>query len=301
MQLEIAGREVTGGSSLPLVAMVGAGDNYFETLAVPLVRGRAFTHLDGSPGQEAAIVSQRLVDMFFGSNDPIGQLIRVARPGTTAAGPWARIVGVAPAIRQRPGGIGPDPVVYLPHRSLPSATAAIMVRATGEPTRLVPAVREQLRRLDPNLPLYRVMSLQQAMDESAWNPRMASMVAEQIAAIAFFMALIGLYAVTAHSVHLWKAELGLRIALGARPLGVAWIVLRRALTQLAIGLVVGVACTYAFDRLFTVADPADPVRMTDAGPLVIVIVLIAVVAIAACAIPVRRAIRVDPVVALRTE
>ena len=301
MQLEIAGREAAGGSALPIVAMVGAGDNYFETLAVSLVRGRAFTRLDGSPGQEAAIVNQRLVDMFFGSSDPIGQLIRVARPGTTASGSWARIVGVSPAIRQRPGGFGSDPVVYFPHRSSPSATAAIIVRATGEPTSLVPAIREELRRLDPNLPLYRVMSLRQAMDESAWNPRMASMVAEQIAVIALLMALVGLYAVTAHAVQLWKTELGLRIALGARPLGVAWIVLRRALAQLAIGLLAGVAATYAFDRLFTVTDPADPVRMTDTGPLLLLMALIAVVAIVACAIPVRRAIHVDPVVALRAE
>jgi hypothetical protein len=281
--------------------MVGAGDDYFETLAVPLVRGRSFTPVDGAPGQETAIVNQRLVDMFFGSSDPLGQLIRVARPGTTASGPWVRIVGVAPTIRQRPGGIGPDPVVYLPHRSAPSPNAAIMIRGTGEPTRLAPAIREELRRFDPNLPLYRVMSLQQAMDESAWNPRMASLVAENIAAIALLMALVGLYAVTAHAVHLWKTELGLRIALGARPLAVAWIVLRHALAQLAIGLVVGVAATYAFDRLFTVADPADPVRMTDVGPLVILMALIAVVAIVACAIPVRRAIRLDPVVALRAE
>jgi hypothetical protein len=176
-----------------------------------------------------------------------------------------------------------------------------MVRSTGEPTSLVPAVRAELHRLDPNLPLYRVMSLQQAMDESAWNGRMASLVAEQIAAIALLMALVGLYAVTAHAVHLWKTELGLRMALGARPLGVAWIVLRRALAQLAIGLGGGVAATYAFDRLFTVADPADPVRMTDAVPLLALIGLIAAVALASCAVPVRRAIRVDPVVALRAE
>ena len=77
------------------------------------------------------------------------ELIRVARPGAAVSGPWARIVGVAPTIRQRPGGSNPDPVVYLPHRSAPSATAAIVVRATGEPTSLAPAIREELRRLDP--------------------------------------------------------------------------------------------------------------------------------------------------------
>jgi ABC-type antimicrobial peptide transport system permease subunit len=127
-------------------------------------------------------------------------------------------------------------------------------------------------------------------------------VAQNIAMIALLMALVGLYAVTAHTVHWWRPELGLRIALGAPPRGVAWMVLRQALARLAIGLVVGAAGTYAFDRAFTVvADPADPVRLTDTGALLSLMGLIAIVAIAACAIPVRRAIRVDPVVALRAE
>jgi ABC-type antimicrobial peptide transport system permease subunit len=145
------------------------------------------------------------------------------------------------------------------------------------------------------------MPLQQAMDEAGWNGRMAEVVARNIAIIALLMALVGLYAVTAHAVHMWRSELGLRIALGAQPRGVAWIVLRQALTQLAIGLALGVACTFAFDRLFTVASDTDPTRLTDAGPLAFLMGLIAIVAIAACAIPVRRAIRVDPVVALRAE
>ena len=214
MQLEIAGRESADDGARPTVVMVGAGDNYFDTLAMPLVRGRTFTRLDGSPGQEAAIVNQRLAGMFFGSRDPIGQLIRVGRPGAAVSGPWARIVGVAPTIRQRSGGSNPDPVVYLPHRSAPSATAAIVVRATGEPASLAPAIREELRRLDRNLPLYRVMPLQQAMEESGWNGRMAEVVAQNVAIIALLMALVGLYAVTAHAVHWWKPEIGLRIALG---------------------------------------------------------------------------------------
>jgi predicted permease len=300
-QFEIAGME-SGDGARPTVVMIAADEHYFETLATPLVRGRTFTRLDSSPGQEAAIVNQRFVDMFLGGRVPIGQLIRVGRPGSTISGPWSRIVAVAPTIRQRPGGPNPDPVVYLPHRSSPPATAAIVVRATGEPSSLAPAVREELRRLDPNLPLYRLMSLRQAMEESGWNGRMAEVVAQNIAVIALLMALVGLYAVTAHAVHWWRPEIGLRIALGAQPRGVAWMVLRQALTRLAIGLLAGVACTHAFDRAFTVApDTTDPVRLTDTGALVFLIGAITIVAVAACAIPVRRAIRVDPAVALRTE
>ena len=299
MQLEIGGSEPSVDGAFPTVAAVEAGEDFFDTLAMPLVRGRTFTRADGSPGQEVAIVNQRLADMFFGTRDPIGRLVRVGRPGSALSGPWARIVGVSPTLRQRPGGPLPDPVVYLPHRSAPAATAAILVRGTGPPDGLARAARQALQGLDPHLPLYRVMSLQRAIDESGWNGRMAEMLARGIAVIALLMALVGLYAVTAHAVHGWGPELGLRIALGAQPRGVAWIVLRRALTQLALGLVVGLACTYAFDRLFT--DAAAPHRLTDARVLGPLAVLMALVALAACAIPVRRAVRLDPVVALRAE
>src|SRR6185436_16306636 len=196
MKLEIAGDAPPAPeSAIPMATVVNVGHEYFETLRAPLARGRAFTAID-SPGQPVAIVNQRLVDRFFGTRDPIGQLIRVTAPGTTVAGPWARIVGVSPTIRQTFSGANPDPVVYLPYGSS-SPTAAILVRGDGAPDALTPALRQALQRLDPNLPLYRVMPLQQAMDEAGWNGRMASVVAQSIAMIALFMALVGLYSVTA--------------------------------------------------------------------------------------------------------
>jgi predicted permease len=298
MQLEIAGRPRSENDAAPMVALVGAGDGYFDTLGMPLVRGRAFAPPDGMSGQESAIVNQRFVDVFFGTNDPIGALIRVARPGTTVSGPWSRIVGVAPTIRQRPSGFYPDPVVYLPHRANPSSTAAILVHAGG-PTALASAVRAALHQLDPNLPVYRLMTLDRAIDEAQWNGRMSGVMAQSIGLIALLMALVGLYAVTAHAVHFLRPELGLRIALGAQPRGVAAIVVRRTIRHLGLGLLVGLMCTYAFDRLFTAAD--DPSKLMDVRVLVPLVGLIAIVALAACAIPVRRAIRVDPVVALRAE
>jgi putative ABC transport system permease protein len=298
MQFEIAGQAPPDGTA-PAVVAVSAGDDYFEALGMPLSRGRAFMPVDGTPGQESAIVNQRFVDMFLGTRDPIGQLIRVGRPGTIISGPWARIVGVSPTLRQRPSGRDPDPVIYLPHRSAPSATAAIMTRGVAAPDALAAGVREQLHRLDPDLPLYRVMSLQRAIEEAGWNPRMASVVVQNIGAIALLMALVGLYAVTAHAVHWWRPEIGLRLALGSPARDVAWIVLRRAFMQLTFGLVLGLGFIYAFDRSFT--DAGDPYRLTDARVLVPLIGVIVMVALAACAIPTHRAMRVDPVVALRAE
>lgn len=302
MTLEIAGDPPPApGSAIPTATVVNVGQQYFETLRAPLARGRAFTSIDG-PGQPVAIVNQRLVDRFFGTRDPIGQLIRVTPPGTTVAGPWARIVGVSPTIRQMFSGVNPDPVVYMPYRSS-SPTTAILVRGDGAPDDLAPALRQALHRLDPNLPLYRVMPLQQAMDEAGWNGRMASVVARSIAVIALFMALVGLYSVTSHAVLWWLPELGLRIALGASGWSVAWIVLRRVLTQLSIGLTLGLLATLAFDRLFNtpVDQVAGSVRMDDGVILALIAISILVVAVMACLVPIRRAARVDPLVALRSE
>jgi putative ABC transport system permease protein len=300
MTIEIAGDPPPAPeSAIPTATVVNVGQEYFETLRAPLARGRSFTAIDG-PGQPVAIVNQRLVDRFFGTRDPIGQLIRVTPPGTTVAGPWARIVGVSPTIRQMVSAANPDPVVYMPYRSS-SPTAAILVRGDGAPDALAPSLRQALHRLDPNLPLYRVMPLQQAMDEAGWNGRMASVVAQSIAMIALFMALVGLYSVTSHAVVWWFPELGLRIALGASGWNVAWIVLRRVLTQLSIGLVLGLLATLAFDRLFnTPADHvAGRVRMDDGVMLVLIAISILVVAVMACLGPIRRAARVDPIEALR--
>jgi hypothetical protein len=303
MQFEIAGQPSSRDQALPTVTVVNVSPGYFETLRVPLVRGRAFTDLDGGPGSPAAIVNQRLADMYFGSRDPIGELIRVSRPGPTADNSWMRIVGVSPTIRQMPGGVNPDPVVYLPYQASSSITGAVLVRSEGTPDQLASAVRKAVHDLDPNLPLYRVMPLQQAMDEAGWNGRTAAVVAQSIATIALFMALVGLYAVTAHAVQWWYPGLGLRIALGASGWRIAWLVLRRVLTQLTIGLALGLVAAQVFDRLFNdpANQPAGSVRMNDAGVLVLIVIAIVTVAVVACLVPIRRAARVDPVVALRAE
>jgi hypothetical protein len=301
MEFEIAGESSASDRAAPRVTVLNVGDGYFETLQVPLTRGRSFTARDGREGPQSAIVNQRLVDMFFGARDPLGQLIRVSRPGTANAAPWARIVGVSPTVRQTGGNI-PDPVVYLPNRWSTSTTAAILVRTEGAPDLVAPAVRQVLHRLDPNLPLYRVMSLRRAMDEAGWNGRMAAVTAQSVAIIALFMALVGLHAVTAHAVHWWSGELGLRIALGASGWNVAWIVVRRVLIQLGAGVTLGLLAALAFDRAFNepVDQAAASVSMMAPGVLALICLSIVAVAVVACLAPLRRAARVDPIDVLRT-
>jgi ABC-type antimicrobial peptide transport system permease subunit len=164
-------------------------------------------------------------------------------------------------------------------------------------------LRAEVERLDANLPLYRVMSFGQAVRNALWNARLSDTIVRSIAIVALLLAVIGLYAVTGHTVERWTRELGLRRALGARSTEIGWLVLRRILTQLTIGIVVGVAGTYAFDRTFnqSVAQSENAIRMIDATALALIILSIVVVAIVACLVPIRRATQVDPLVALRAE
>jgi hypothetical protein len=275
------------------------GERYFETIGAPLLRGRAFSPTDGTPGQGAAIVNERFATLYLPNEDPIGTLIRLATAnGQDSTGPWIRIVGVSPSIRQSAaGGVDPDPVVYLPWRSSPSPTVAIIVRTDANPAALTPAIREAVRRLDASLPVDRAMTMAEAMRVVQWNGRISRVLLHGIGTIALLLAVVGLYAVTAHSVRLRRKELGIRLALGARRRQIAAQVLRRAMWQLAIGLAVGLGATIAFDRLFT----TTAMRLTDPVVLLPTMFAIVLVGLAACLWPASRAVRLDAAIVLRDE
>jgi hypothetical protein len=295
--LAIAGRSL--GDVAPTVSMVMASERYFSVLRIPIVRGRAFMSTDGRPGGEAAIVNDRFVRMFLQGEEPVGARIRLGPPDT----PWLQIVGVATTVRQQLVGPEPDPVVFVPFRPSPPPVASILVRTTQDPLATVSSLRTAVARLDPNLPLYRVMSFEQAVKNAVWNGRLSDTIVKSIATVALLLALIGIYAVTGYTVRRWTRELGLRIALGAEAGQIGWLVLRRVLRQLALGLAFGIVGTFLFDRAFT--DPAiaavSRVQLSDPLFMAFIGVAIAVVAVIACMVPIRRAATIDPIEALRSE
>jgi putative ABC transport system permease protein len=300
-QLEIDGRPAVAGETAPTVWTVTVSTRYFDALGLHLRRGRTFSDGDGTTRHEAAIVNQRFAEMYFSNDDPLRYRIRLNEAG--AAGlrpPWLTIVGVSPTVRQR-GLPDPDPIVYLPLRAAPPASAVIVARSPQQPSAIAPALRDTVRSIDPDLPLYRIMSMEQALTESQWNGRVSNMIITSIAFVAVCLAAIGLYAVTAHTVVQRTQEIGIRIALGAERHHVVRIVLRRAMAQLALGLVAGVGCTLAWERLFSANAPLSGQRMSDPMNLVAVSALLTGVALIACLSPAWRAMRVDPVVALRYE
>jgi predicted permease len=284
--------------SAPTVWSVGVDPAYFETLRIPLIGGRAFALQDGRPGNENVIVNQKLVSTYFPDGDVVGKRIKVLAEGQKD-GPWLTIVGVSPSVRQR-AVVEPDAVVYVPLLSGPAPVNAITIRASQDPSLLTSMLRDQLRALDADLPLYRVQALSQVISDSRFGVRLSGIMITVIAVIAVIMASIGLYAVTSHAVRRRTQEIGVRMALGATASSIGRLVVRTLLVQLALGLAAGVALTWIWQQAFL--DGSIPDRHL-ASPFVVgpVSLLLAAVALLGCAVPLLRASRVDPVIALRSE
>ena len=302
-QLSVDGRPTPAGEKPPDVTMVAVSAGYFDTIGVRLVRGRAFTDADGTPGHEAAIVNQRFVTMHFPGEDPLGRRLRLTDSAPQMQQPLpvdATIVGVVPTVRQRNfQDPDPDPVVYLPYRADAQRFMSLVVRGNGDPARITSLVREEMRIIEPDLPLFRIQTMDQQLAQQRWPFRVFGSMFALFALIALILSAVGLYAVTAYSVTQRTAEIGVRMALGAQPTQVMWLVLRRSLVQLAIGIPLGVAGALGVGQLLKIllvqTSTRDPLTI---GSIALLMIL---VSLAACFWPARRATQLDPVNALRYE
>jgi putative ABC transport system permease protein len=302
-QMDIEGRPADPDGRRPEVTMVSVSAHYFETVGVRLLRGRYLTDVDGTPGHEAALVNQQFVAMHFPTEDPIGRRITLmdAQPSPQQSAPTsAPIVGIVPAMRQRNfQDAQPDPVVYLPYRQDPQRFMFLLIRTAGDPAAAAPLVREQVRAIEPDLPLFAVMTLDQLLAQQRWTFRVFGGMFTIFATIALVLSSVGLYAVTAYSVTQRTAEIGVRMALGAQPTHVVWLILRRAFVQLGVALPIGVLGAIGVGRLLQSVVVKSDGR--DLFTITAIATVMVTVSIAACVWPARRAMRLDPVTALRYE
>jgi putative ABC transport system permease protein len=288
----------------PVVTIINVGRRYFETLGLRLFRGRTFTDDDNGVGHEGAIVNQRLADTLFEGKDPIGQRITLAEAEPTGIVlPPLTIVGVAANLRQRlTANLDPDPVVYVNDLAIPSVgrPLSLIVRTrAAEVGPVTQILRDEVRALDPDIPVVNIQTMEQSLSQQRWPFRVFGTMFAVFATIALLLAAVGLYAVTAYSVTQRTQEIGVRTALGAQPSQVIWLFLRRAFTQVTIGLAIGVAGAVAVGRLLQSVLVQSSSR--DVVTLVAIVALTIAVSIAACFLPARRATRLDPLAALRHE
>jgi len=307
-RLAIDARPLASGEQPPTVTMLTVDPHYFMTLGLPIVRGRSFTDADGSPGHEVAVVNQRFVRMHFANEEPIGRRITLSIDLAGGAPPTggipvsltATIVGIVPNVRQRnPNEIDPDPIAYLPFRTDPRGFMTLLARSQGDPNAMTPLVREELRAIDPDLPLSGINTMDANLARQRWPFRVFGSMFAFFAFIALMLSAVGLYAVTAYSVTQRTQEIGVRMALGAQASQVMWLFFRRSLVHLIVGMTIGIAGAFGVGKLLQTLLVQTSTR--DPVTLVSIAILLAAVSLGACLWPARRATRLDPLVALRYE
>ena len=271
-----------------------ASPGYFQAMGIPLLKGRDFTEQDGPTSQPVTIVSAATAKKFWGDADPIGRtLYRAADPNIGFT-----VVGVVGDVRNTALNTESLTLYYsTTWRVWPLMD--LVVRTNGTPESIMPAVREKIHQIDPDLALANVKSMDEWLSVSASQPRLNAVLLGVFAALALAIAAIGIYGVLAYSVNQRRREIGLRIALGAQPDRVLRLVVGEGMRVGLFGIVVGLAGGLALGRV--VSSLVYGVHVYDPSTFAAVAIVLALVALAACFIPARRAARVDPIVALRTD
>jgi putative ABC transport system permease protein len=292
----------TGAPSVH-VSTVTITPRFFEAAGVRLVRGRNFQDFDGAPGAETVIINERLAAQFFPGEDPIGRRLRFTErepPRATPVDAWRTIVGISGSILHGSSlDLYQNAVVYIPYRQEPASAASLLVRTALPPASVMESVRRQVQAIDRDQPVQAIRTLAQVLSGDRWWYRTWGGVFAAFAIIALLLSSVGLYAVMSYAVTQRTQEIGVRMAVGAQPQHVSWLILKRGLAQLTAGLAIGLAAALGLTGMLrlglTDVGPHDPVTFAAIATLVTVVTL------AACLVPARRATRVDPVVALRAE
>jgi predicted permease len=270
---------------------------YFAAIGVPFLRGRTFTASDDASTPRVVIVNHEFVHKYFQDRDPIGDQIQLDTPGTAAG--WSQIVGVVGNVKTYSALPAVDPQVYEAWPQRPMASFSLMLRSNVEPDSLAPALRHVLAQIDPELPLLRVMGMNQVIDLQRNGDPLFSKLLTGFAILALVLSAIGIYGLVAYSVGQRTQEFGIRIALGAKTADISSMVLREGLIVAALGSCIGFVVALPLPRVFSSIFQGLIVSAPQVYPIVLAVMLL--VAFGAILAPARRAARVDPTTALRNE
>ena len=283
-----------------------ATPGYFEAMGVALRGGRYLEDADATRAAPVVVISEKMASTFWPNQDPVGQQIRL---GGTGPGPDTlprTVVGVVADVRHKGLDAETKTQMYLPHTQFPSTDSnfainrmSLVVRARTDPLMLAPAVRREIRALDPEIPVSRVRSMEQVLSASASVRELNVMLLSVFAAVALTLAALGIYGVMAYTVTQRTKEIGVRMALGASAVEVQRLVLRQGLLLVGIGVLLGALGAVALGRVLT--SLLFGVSATDPAIYAAVTAVLAAVALLATYVPARRATRVSPMVALRYE
>jgi predicted permease len=298
------GHEADQRNSMPLDFHTLVDGDYFHTMGIPLIRGRFFNDAEMHGKGDAVIISDGMAKRYWPNEDPIGR--RLKWGAVESMSPWLTIVGVVGDIKQGPLDAATRPHTYEafqhmcvdPHIPMCSGRI-VMVRSEAPSNVVIPAARNIIQQMDPQQPIGRVFVMSQIISNSLAPRRFNTWLLAAFGFGALLLAAIGVYGVISYSVSQRTRELGVRLALGAQPADILRLVLRKGLVLAAIGLVIGIGASLAATRVMSSllynVSATDPLTFAAVGALLVV------VALAACWIPARRAMRTDPAVTLRYE
>jgi putative ABC transport system permease protein len=279
----------------PVAERESVSPDYFRTMGIPLLKGRLFTEEDRDGKLPAVIINQTMATRFWPGVDPIGKRLL----GLTDKYEWQEIVGVVGDVKHDGLDSASGLQTYVPYLQVPSSWMAIVVRTTSDPHSLVSSVSRQIYAVDREQPVVKVRTMEEILSDSIADRRTSAFLLGAFAAVACLLAAVGIYAVISHSVTQRTHEIGVRMAMGAQEADTLKLVVgqgfRLALTGTGMGLAASLATTRLLQAMLFGIKPTDPATFLAVG------LLLPGVALLACYIPARRAVRVDPIVALRQE
>jgi putative ABC transport system permease protein len=280
----------------PVAFYNGVSPDYFRTMQIPLVQGRAFDEHDVRGARNVAVINETLARRYFPGSDPLGRRVTLNDP---TADDWATVVGVVKDTKPRELAGEPVAEMYMPYAQQPEPSMALMIRTAGSPDAVAAAVRREVLAIDAGLPVYSVRTLPAVMSEAVATPRFRTFLLGVFAALALLLAVVGIYGVMSYAVTQRTHEFGVRMALGAQGKDVLKLVVGHGMALALAGVLIGLAASFALTRVL--AGLLYGVTPTDPLTFACVSLLLVAVALLACYVPARRAAKVDPMVALRYE
>jgi putative ABC transport system permease protein len=270
--------------------------DYFSTMDIPLLRGRTFNDHEFAQQSNVVIINKTFADKYFGGRNPLGQRIIIDMKDKNLPD---EIIGIVGDVHESSLASAPDPVSYWPYPELPYSVMTVVVRTATPPPSMVPAIRQTLQQIDRDQPMAKIATMDQLVSDSVASSRFTMVLLSAFAGVALVLACVGIYGVMAYSVAQRTHEIGIRLALGAQRRDVLRLVLGQSARLALIGVGIGLAAALMLTRLMTTL--LYHVSASDPWTFAAVAILLTFIALLACYIPARRAMSVDPMVALRYE
>jgi putative ABC transport system permease protein len=288
-------QEKSGSDVKPSADYRDISSGYFETMRIPLLQGRSFAENDDTQHPRVVVIDQTLAREYFGTENPLGRHI-VLPYGSPVP---REVIGVVGAVHDSSLSGAPEATIYFPYMQSPDQTMSIVIRTAFPQNTILPEIRNAIWSVDRNQPVFEVRSMPEIMGNVTSAPRIAFILLDILALVALVLAAIGIYGVTSYHVGQRTQEVGVRLTFGAQPNAILYMLVRQATTLTLLGVAAGLLCALLMTPLMS--SLLYGVSSTDPAIFLGATMLVTMVATIACWLPARRAVRVDPLAALRSE